>query len=207
MSGVTLTTTALSAYGRIARVILAEKGVSCELDFIEFSDLPDKSYAQKHPFHKVPVLFHNDLHLYETAAIGRYIDEAFEGPALQPTSPVERAHMEKWISIANQYLYPRMIGDLVWQRLVVPLQGGEANEEQVAGSLDEIKSQVALMEAELSDGREYITGTFSLADAFLGPILFFTAMTPEGQEIVTSNDKVAAWLDRVTKRDSWEATQ
>lgn len=207
MSDVTLITTALSAYGRIARVILAEKGVSCELDFIEFSDLPDKSYAQKHPFHKVPVLFHNDLHLYETAAIARYIDEAFEGPALQPTGATERAHMEKWISIANQYLYPRMIGDLVWQRLVVPLQGGEANEEQVAGSLDDIKSQIALMEAELSDGREYITGTFSLADAFLGPILFFTAMTPEGQEIVTSNDKVAAWLDRVTKRDSWEATQ
>ncbi len=51
------------------------------------------TYLEKQPFGKIPLFEHNGFCLYETGAITCYVDEAFEGPALQPQEPVNRARM------------------------------------------------------------------------------------------------------------------
>ena len=48
-------------------------------------DVP-AAYLALHPFGRVPTLVHDGFALYETGAISRYIDRAFPGPALQPSS-------------------------------------------------------------------------------------------------------------------------
>ena len=68
-----------STYTRAARLAMEEKGVDYELvevDFISggFSD----EYLERQPFAKVPAFEHDGLELYETPAILRYIDEAFD---------------------------------------------------------------------------------------------------------------------------------
>ena len=71
-----------SVYLRIARLVLAEKGVAfTQVEVNPFAGAPDW-YLALHPFGRVPTLRHGDFVLYETSAISRYVDAAFDGPAL-----------------------------------------------------------------------------------------------------------------------------
>ena len=76
MSDVTLYGFPISTYVRTARIALEEKGVKYDLN-----PLPphDAELVKHQPFGKVPALKHGDFEIYETAAITRYVDEAFRG--------------------------------------------------------------------------------------------------------------------------------
>ena len=78
MSDITLYGFPPSSYTWTARMVAEEKGISHDLEPIEFGSDALKAL---HPFGKIPIMTHGDLTLYETAAICRYIDEAFDGPA------------------------------------------------------------------------------------------------------------------------------
>ena len=105
----------LSTFVRTARIVLAEKGVDYELQNV---DLGSTEYRQLHPFGKVPAFRHDDLVLCETLAIADYVDHAFEGPALQPSVPADKARMLAWVSASNDYYYGTLIRKIVLQRFV-----------------------------------------------------------------------------------------
>ena len=75
-----------SAYVQVARLTLAEKRVAYEHVPVDVfaSGGPPAWYLEHQPFGRIPAFEHDGLRLYETAAIARYVDEAFDGPALQP---------------------------------------------------------------------------------------------------------------------------
>lgn len=198
-----LTTTDLSSYGKTARLILAEKGVDYDLNKVEFASLPDAIYREAfHPFAKVPAFQHGEVRLYETAAIAQYVDEVFDGPALQPTDPVARAQMRKWICISDAYVYPAAITGLIMERVVAPMNGGAANEELIARSLPEIARVIDVIEAEL-EGQDYLAGSLSLADFFCATVLSFLPLAPEGQGLLEGKVNVGAWIGRMTTRESY----
>lgn len=198
-----LTTTDLSSYGKTARLILAEKGVDYELNKVDFARLPEDAYrGAHHPFAKVPALQHGDVHLYETAAIAQYVDEAFEGPSLQPSDLVARAQMRKWICISDAYVYPAAITGLIMERVVAPMNGGEADEELIAASLPEIARVIEVIDRELQ-GQDYLAGKLSLADFFSATILSFLPLAPEGPALLDGKENVGAWLSRMTARESF----
>ena len=87
---------------------------------------------ERHPFAKVPAFEHNGFKLYEVCAIGRYVDEEFDGPSLQPEDVRDRARMTQIISILDNYTYPCTVGDLVIQRLVMPMLGNQPDEAAIA---------------------------------------------------------------------------
>lgn len=198
----------MSSYGLSARVVLEEKGVEYERVVIDGADLKSGSHiTDVHPFGKVPALFHGDFHLYETAAIARYVDEAFDGPALQPTSVKNRAQMQKWINITGQYLYSAVIGDLVMQRLApkIGVFGGVTDETVVSAAVPVIGHQLDLIEQALSDDTPYLAGDFSLADIMVATVVQYIGMTPESTALFGDRPSVAEWIGRVTSRPSYEA--
>lgn len=198
-----LTTTDLSSYGKTARLILAEKNVDYDLHKVEFTGLGNEDYRSvHHPFAKVPAFRHGDVNLYETAAIAQYIDEAFEGPSLQPVDPVARAQMRKWICVADAYVYPAVITGLVMERVVAPLNGIDANEELIAAALPEITRVLDVIEHELAD-RDYLAGSLSLADFFNATMLSFLPLAPEGAGLLEGREALGAWIARMTERESY----
>ncbi len=198
-----LTTTDLSSYGKTARLILAEKGVDYDLHKVEFANLGAAAYrSAHHPFAKVPTFRHGDVRLYETAAIAQYVDEAFEGPSLQPADPVSRAQMRKWICIADAYVYPTVITGLIMERVVAPMNGGDANEKLIAASLPEIARVLDVIESELAH-QDYLAGALSLADFFSATMLSFLPLAPEGAGLLEGKDAVGAWISRMTERASF----
>lgn len=208
MADCKLASTMMSSYGLAARVVLEEKGVDYERIVIDPAELKSAEHlSEVHPFGKVPALYHGDVHLYETAAIARYVDEAFDGPALQPGGVRDRAEMQKWINIAGQYIYPAAIGDLVMQRLApkIGLFGGVTDEAVVAAAVPVIAHQLDLIERALSADGQYLAGDFSLADIMVATMVQYIFLTPESAALLGDRPAVSEWVRRVTSRPSYEA--
>ena len=205
MSSIVVYGFALSTYVRTARLALEEKGVAYELAPIE---LGSEEHLKLHPFGKMPAFRHGDVRLYETSAIARYVDETFDGPALQPSDVGARARMNQWISAFNDYYNSHLIRVLVLERLVFPMRGKETDEARIKEALPKIENCLDVMERELGDGRAYIAGDeLTLADLFLAPVLFYVRMTPEGDRLLADRPAIGRWYERVSARPSFGATQ
>ena len=197
-----------STYTRAARLAMEEKGVDYDLVEVDFigGGMPEEHLARQ-PFGKVPAFEHDGLMLYETPAIIQYVDEAFDGPSLQPSDPARRARMTQVISIIDSYAYPSTVSALVTQRLVVPLLGGSADESIIEAALPEVDKSMREFERMLGD-QEYLTGnSFSLADLYLAPIFGYFVSTPESKNILEGKPGLNAWWQRIDARDSMAKTQ
>jgi len=203
MADVTIYGPSASTYVRTARMICAEKGISHDLAPVE---LGSAAHAKVHPFMKVPALKHGDTLIYETGAIGRYVDMAFKGPALQPADLKARARMDQWISAVCDYCYQAMIREIVIQRVLVPMRGGTPDEAMIKAAWPKVEYQMGVLDAALRD-KPFLAGdAVSLADLFLVPILFYVKLQPEGGPMLARHKALAAWFDRMAARPSFGAT-
>ena len=71
------------------RIVLAEKGVSVEIEQVEMDNLP-QDLIDLNPYQTVPTLVDRELTLYESRIIMEYLDERFPHPPLMPVYPVAR---------------------------------------------------------------------------------------------------------------------
>jgi len=115
--------------GRVFLALL-EKGVPFvehELSGRNFEHLkPD--YLKINPKGQVPALVHDGRVLTEGMAINEYVDEAFDGPPLRPSDPVERWRMRLWSRYAENDL-GRCLMMVNWNRVVPGFAGGRSAEE------------------------------------------------------------------------------
>lgn len=203
MSDIELYGFAPSSYTWSARIACEEKGISHDLKDPEFGT---ESYAVLHPFSKMPAMIHDDFKLYETSAILRYIDSAFDGPSLQPAGVKAAAQMDQWISAYNDYVYPAIATSVVIQRLIVPMRGGQTDETLVKDGAEKADHQLSVMETTLTNN-DFLAGeSFSLADIIFAPILWHLEKVPEGESLYQNRDAVLAWRARVESRPAFAKT-
>ena len=204
MSDVKLYGPHYSTYTRSVRLALEEKGVPYDLVEVNVFEgvNQEPEHLARQPWGKVPAMSYGDFALYETCAMERYVDEAFEGPALQPVDPQDHARMTQIISVIDSYLYPNLLTAVVIQRLVVPLMGGESDEAVIAEGLE--KGRVALTALNNLAGPEpYLAGKGpSLADFHLVPIYDYFRQTPEGQACLSGFPRLKAWWEAMAARES-----
>lgn len=198
---------AYSTYTRSARLALEEKGVDYDLvnvDFIAEGMPPEQ--IKRQPFGKVPAFEHDGFTIYEFSAIGRYVDEVFEGPPLQPEDPRQRARMNQIISVIDSYTYPCTIGQLVWQRLVMPMLGKEADETIVTASLPQVGKCMSVLTGLRSDSAFLVGDNVTLADLHLAPIYDYFRNTPESEAILDQNPGLREWWTGISERESVKKT-
>lgn len=192
-----------STYVRTARLACAEKGITHTLEQMP----PGSDEMNKlHPFRKVPAMRHGDFVLFESGAIGRYVDRVFPGPALQPKDAKELARMDQWMSAVSDYCYQAMIRECVIQRVLVPLRGGKTDEAMVKAAWPKTEHQLGVVEQTLAKSQFLAGNALSLADLTLLPILFYVKLQPEGAPLVAKHKAVSAWFDRMAARPSFGAT-
>jgi glutathione S-transferase len=199
---------ARSVYTRIARLALEEKRVRYTFEEVEIfaaAGVPTQHYA-RHPFGRIPVLDHQGFMLYETAAITRYVDEAFSGPRLQPQEPHARARMNQVIGILDAYAYRSMIWGVFVARIVAPEEGIIADEKLVTEALQVSRTCCRALD-EILGGNRYFTGDeITLADLHALPILLYFAMTQEGRDTLSEYPRLRAWLEFAAARPSVQRT-
>lgn len=203
MSDITIYGFPQSTYVRTARMVAEEKGATYDLEDV---DLKSEAYRQLHPFAKMPAMRHGDLVLYETSAIARYLDDSFEGVALQPKDVRARARMEQWISAINDYVYEVAIRRYVLQFVFPKGADGKPDMTVIRAAIPDLQHQLGVFDAALTDG-DYLAGpALSLADLFLAPILFYVGKMPKGEKLLAECPNLARHIAAIERRPSFAAT-
>lgn len=188
-----------SVYVGAVRLALAAKGVSYDLVPVDvFADGgPPTDHLARHPFGRIPAFEVHGLTLYETAAIQRYIDEAFDGPALQPADAGGRARMVQIQSILDQYAYRPWVWDLYVERC----ERDAPDEARIAAAIDPAARALDAIEAvaaAASPAGPYLLGEGPcLADCTAGAMTALLERAEEG----------AALLDRRPFWTRWRAAR
>jgi glutathione S-transferase len=197
-----------SVYVRAARMALAEKRVAYSLVEVDVfaPGGPPADHLARQPFGKIPVFEHEGFQIYETAAITRYVDEAFDGPPLQPTGPKERARMSQMLGIMDGHVYP----DLVWG-LYVPRSeeirtGRRLAEAELAQKRARAETCLKALESLAGDGPWLVGSALTLADLHAAPMFALFLRTPEGADLLPRHTRLTAWWSAIVARESFVTT-
>ena len=199
---------AYSAYVRVARIVLAEKGLRYRLEPVDILDEegPGAAHEARHPFALVPVLDHGAFRLYETAAITRYLDEAFDGPALQPEDPRARARMTQAIHLIDSYGYWPWVRVIFVERVAGPLRDG-SDEAAIAEALPKAAQALDALAALHGEAAFLAGDSFSLADAQAAPMIDYLTQAPEGRALIDERPGLARWWQALSERPSLRETR
>jgi len=196
-----------SVYVRIARLVLAEKGVAYDrIEVDPFAPTIPTDYLALHPFGRVPTLVHDDFVLYETGAITRYLDRTFADPALQPDQPRALGRMDQIIGVVDSYGYWPLVRQVFSHRVFRPAIGQPADEAEAGRGLAGAAKVLAALEVLAAPDAFLVGPALSLADLHLGAMLAYFAAAPEGAALLRNHPRLAAWWVRLSRRPSFAAT-
>lgn len=193
-----------SAYTRTVRLTLIEKGVAFELSDVDFSrgeGMPKEHFA-RHPFGKVPAFRHDGFMLFETSAICRYVDAAFDGPSLQPTAPRDIGRMTQIIAVLDAYLSLPIRMGLTSQLVTGPRLGVAPDTAVVTQTVKKLQTGLPAL-AQLMGNGDYLVGDrLTLADLHAAPLVDFLTMSAEGRELLGLTPQITEWWQRMSIRPS-----
>lgn len=198
-----------SVFVRICRLTLEEKQIGYDLVPVDVfaENGPPDWYADKHPFSKIPAFEHGDLTLFETGAITRYVDEAFEGPALQPDGPVSRARMNQILSILDNYAYRSMVWGLYVEQVAKPRRGVSTDEARVAEALPVARTCLKTLEVLKRSGPWLLGDRLTLADLYAAPMFACFIRAPASAALMADCPSVMDWWRRIQGRNSMKKTE
>ncbi len=193
---------AYSVYVRAVRLTLIEKGVAYDLVEADvFGSRADRT-AQllRHPFGKIPAFEHGALKLFESQAIERYVDEAFDGPSLQPGDVIQRARMNQALGVLDNYVYPELVWGVHSERVEKPKRGLAPDEARFAKALVRSRTCLGALDEIMGDGPWLAGSALTLADLHGAPMIDYFRIAPEGLELLGRFPRLAAWWDAVSDR-------
>ena len=188
-----------SVYVRAVRLTLWAKSVPYELIDVDVfaPGGPPREHLERHPFGRIPAFAHGPLKLYETAPICRYIDEAFAGRALQPSTPAARAMMGQAISIMDNYAYRSMVWGVYVERVDKPQRGRAPDLDRIAVAREQTRVCLNALE-RLAPSADWLAGgELTLADLHAAPMFALFMKTPDAQEMAPQHTRLAAWWRRI----------
>jgi glutathione S-transferase len=195
-----------SVYVRIARMALQEKGVDYELvplDIFAAEGIP-AWYLELHPFGRIPAFEHDGFRLFETGAIARYVDEAFDGPDLQPVDARGRARMGQIIGMLDAYGYRAMVWDVAVERL----EKTPPDEALIASGLSQAETVLKVLTSLKAKGGPWLLGEqLTLADLHAAPIIAYFLKVSEGRDLLARFADIGDWYARVADRASFARTE
>lgn len=194
-----------SVYVRIVRLALEEKGIDYELvpvDVFAAEGIP-AWYFEHHPFGRIPAFSHDGFRLFETSAIARYVDEAFDGPALQPEEPRSRATMNQIIGMLDAYGYRSMVWDVAVERL----EKEAPDETLIADGLRQAATVLRVLTSLKAPGPWLLGDQLTLADLHAAPIVAYFLKVAEGQNLLADFADIQAWWGRIAARDAFAITE
>ena len=187
------------AYGQVrdlrARWALEEAGIPYKTRLLELGDQDKPDYRALQPFGQVPILQDGDFTLFESGAIVLYIGERSE--TLLPKDPLARAHATQWLIAALNSIEPFLMN-------VALIDLFYANEEWAKlrrpGAVEFAQRRLAGLSKSLGDKPYLDRDRFTAGDLMMTTVLRILKHT----DIVTSDKRLAAYIDRCTARPAFE---
>jgi glutathione S-transferase len=144
------------------RWALEEAGLPYRVESVPFRGRSAEHFSHQ-PFGQVPWLTDGDISIFESGAILLHLSE--RNDALMPADPHGRSEVIEWLFAA---LNSVEAASLPWS---IFMFSGETSETSGRKQFDEfLKSRLKHMEGVLA-GREWLAGTFSVADMLMADVL------------------------------------
>lgn len=197
-----------SVYAWIARLALHEKGVAYTwLEVDPFADRVPADYLALHPFGRVPTLIDGDFAVYETSAITQYLDEAFEGPRLQPLAPAQRARVRQIVSVIDSYVYWPLVRQVFSHGVFRPRLGHPCDHTEYRRGLEAAPRVLHALDQLAQGGSYLIADSLSLADVHLAPMIAYFTDAPDGSALMAQHERLSAWWSAMSLRPALVATR
>jgi glutathione S-transferase len=186
-----------STYVNIVRLVLTHKDIPFQFNDLE-TVMGTPAHLALHPFNRVPIFEHDGFRVYETMAIITYIEDAFDGPRLQPAAARDRARMMQWIGAVGSYYYYWFVYHIGHERNVFPLLGIEPDEKVVAVARPNAANALDVLERELGDRQTFLVGDqLTLADFAMLPMVTSLSLHKDGQDLLAARPRVLQWRQRM----------
>jgi len=175
------------------RIVLAEKGVSVEIEQVEMDNLP-QDLIDLNPYRTVPTLVDRELTLYESRIIMEYLDERFPHPPLMPVYPVARAN--------SRLLIHRIQRD--WCGLVDLILDPKSKEAARVVARKELRESLTGVSPLFADKPFFLSEEQSLVDCCLLPILWRLPIL--GIELPRPAKPLLDYMERQFAREAFQAS-
>jgi glutathione S-transferase len=223
-----------STCSKKVRLALIEKGAAFQSRLMNLQAFEQHSpeYLKLNPGGVVPTLVHDGHPIVESSVIIAYVDDIIPSPALTPADPRERADMRLWLKWSDEHAY-KAVYVPTWDRLSRPVaqklsdaelaqrlenvptaerrarwqatarQGFGAEEFEAAYA--EMTATFERMAAALADGRDWLVGSYSLADIAIVP--FVERIDDLRPDLLASGrwPRVSTWFARYRQRPAFDA--
>ena len=207
MSGITLYGPAYSAYTRIVRLVLEEKGVPYTLEEVDFISVGmPAAQKERHPFGMVPALEHEGHLLFEAGPICSYLDEVLAGPRFAPDEPQARARMAATISVLDNYIWPDL-RELVTQTVFTSLVGGWSDDSIKERMVKRLTGSLTILDEKFVATGALNCNEVTLADLHAVPMISYLADSVDGQLLLQALPALSGWWNELKTRPSVVATE
>lgn len=185
------------------RTVCVEKGVP----YVHVQLRPHTPEVQRiSPFGLIPVMRHGDVELFEARAICLYVDRTFPGPSLIPSEPVKAALTEQWVSAVTTSVDRLLMRQYVLKHATPGTPDGEPDRVAIDAALTLMPKQFRMLDRAVGSTGYLVGDGFTLADAYLLPILFFMTKLPESADMLNSAKSLRSYFDRHFNRLSIQKT-
>ena len=177
-------------YVQRAMIVLNEKNISFDIEYIDLSAPPPWFYDVS-PLEKVPVLLVDGNPLFESMVICEYLDEITPG-SLYPADAFEKAQNRSWIEFGNHILGSTF----------------DFLRTDDSKKFNHLKSSLTdhfeVLEDEISDADYFNGSDFSMIDAIYAPIFRYHKRISDYEDYGLFEDapRVKAWGERLLERPS-----
>lgn len=174
------------------RLVLAEKGIQCDIVDASGSEMPE-DLPELNPYNTVPTLVDRGLVLYDARVIMEYLDERFPHPPLMAVDPVLRAHARLALHRIDRDWYEH-------------LEALEGRGEKKAAKARKLLRENLIASSELFGVRPYfLSDEFSLVDCSVLPVLWRLKRWKIELPAV-SGKPVHRYMEKMFSRDSFRAS-
>lgn len=152
-----------STFTRAVLMGCREKGIDYEL----VPTFPG-TVSALNPFGKIPAMMHGDLTLFESSAILRYLDNAFDGPRLWPADARAAAIVDQWVAAACDSLLNSAQRYMASRFNFLPVPA-----EMTKKYLDKTREVLPVFDRQLGKTRFLAGDALTAADLVASPAFFY----------------------------------
>ncbi len=128
-----------------------------------------EDFLALNPVGKVPVIQDDDVVLFESNAITKYLAQK-TGSSLYPTDMVQRAHVDKWIDYSSLHI-GSCVNSLFFNRVLAPFFQVEPDQRALEENQGFLERFLPVVEGQLSNNSFLCGDNMTLADYNLFAIL------------------------------------
>ncbi|MCZ6562077.1 MAG: glutathione S-transferase family protein [Deltaproteobacteria bacterium] len=187
-----------STNSRKVRILLIEKGLEFERINVDLTKKEQKKpeYLKINPFGQVPALDDDGFIVYDSTIINEYLEDEYPHPPLLPNDSEGRARARLMEDFRDIYFTPHFV-EIIHE---VRKPETERDQKVIQNAKETITQCFDRIEREL-EGRDYLAGTFSLADISFMPNIALLERLEIPVDPKYKN--MRAWIERLKARPSF----